>query len=160
MCKTTSDLLKNVSEENDLTYIQVKEFFSSRLRNKNNQIKLISGAKEVLQSLQKKHFQQFVYTHKSNNAVQILEHLNIAHFFSEVITSSNDFKKKPDPEAINYLINKYNMDPKETYYIGDRNIDIELAVNAGIKSINLIKKNHDNIYISELTDIIQQKIFD
>ncbi|HHS2781300.1 HAD family hydrolase, partial [Streptococcus agalactiae] len=42
-----------------------------------------------------------------------------------------------------------------TYYIGDRPLDLEVAQNAGIKSINLrLENSKENYNISSLKDII------
>jgi len=56
-------------------------------------------------------------------------------YFEEVLTIEDGFKRKPDPEAINYLIKKYIINKNNTYYIGDRHLDIDSANNAGVKSI-------------------------
>ena len=54
-----------------------------------------------------------------------------------MVTSANGFARKPQPEAIEYLVEKYDLDKASTYYVGDRRIDVEAAENAGVKSINL-----------------------
>ena len=53
----------------------------------------------------------------------------------EILTMEDGFKRKPDPEAINYLVDKYNLNKNFTYYVGDRHLDIDSANNAGIRSI-------------------------
>ena len=53
------------------------------------------------------------------------------------MTSENHFKRKPDPEAIYYILQKYNINKEEAYYIGDRPLDILCAKNANIKGIFL-----------------------
>lgn len=58
----------------------------------------------------------------------------MASYFEEVVTAANGFKRKPDPEALTYLINKYQMDKKRTYYIGDRSLDQQAAEKSGIQS--------------------------
>ena len=52
-----------------------------------------------------------------------------------IITGKDGFKRKPDPSAVLYLVKKYDLDREKTFYIGDRTLDIECAVNAGIKGI-------------------------
>ncbi|GGI65123.1 hypothetical protein GCM10011482_07770 [Enterococcus alcedinis] len=101
----------------------------------------MDGSKEILLWTKQNNVQNYIYTHKSDVANTILKDLNIASFFVEVVTSSYEFKRKPDPQAIEYLIEKYNLDKRKTYYIGDRLLDIEVAIYANINSINLSKKN-------------------
>ncbi|WP_254556512.1 HAD-IA family hydrolase, partial [Salmonella enterica] len=43
--------------------------------------------------------------------------------------------RKPAPESINYLLNKYKLNPKKTVMIGDRPLDIEAGNAAGISTI-------------------------
>ena len=59
----------------------------------------------------------------------------MTNLFSEIITSDNHLARKPDPEALTYLIDKYNLDPSETAMVGDRPLDIQAGQNAGIKTI-------------------------
>ena len=52
------------------------------------------------------------------------------------------------------LLEKYHLDKSDTYYVGDRRIDVEAAENAGIKSINLGQPNSKiNQKIADLSDI-------
>ena len=76
-------------------------------------------------------------------------------YFTEVVTSANGFARKPEPEAINYLLDKYDLDKTSTYYVGDRRLDVEAAENAGIKSINLGQPSSKiNQHIADLSDIV------
>ena len=56
--------------------------------------------------------------------------------FHRNFNQSEWFLRKPNPEAANYLLDKYQLDPDNTYYIGDRTLDAEFAQNSGIQSIN------------------------
>ena len=71
----------------------------------------------------------------------VLKNIGLYDYFDDFVTSLNNFKRKPDPEGLNYLINKYNLDKDNTYYVGDRPMDIMCANNAHIKSIMFIQKN-------------------
>ena len=115
------------------------------------------GAKEVLDWTQKENIQNFIYTHKGKNSFDLLKQLGISSYFLEVVTSENNFKRKPNPEAINYLVKKYNLKTDETYNIGDRKLDIEAAHNSGLGSINFLSSANSQ-EIKKLTDII--KIFE
>ena len=56
-------------------------------------------------------------------------------YFREILTSQSGFARKPDPEGLRYLIEKYGLDPACTFYVGDRRLDMDCAVNAGITGI-------------------------
>ncbi|MBS8114911.1 HAD-IA family hydrolase, partial [Streptococcus suis] len=126
------------------------------LKEKNTQIPLMTGAVEILNWTAEQGIQNFVYTHKSDNAFQVLEDLGIRHHFTEILTSDSGFARKPSPEALLFLIEKYGLDKESTYYIGDRLLDVETAINAGIRSINLqINGVEQNWKIVSLLDIKQ-----
>ena len=44
-------------------------------------------------------------------------------------------KHKPDPEAINLLLDKFNLDKSEVLMVGDSAKDMEAAQNAGVDSV-------------------------
>ena len=80
--------------------------------------------------------------------------LDLLQYFTEILTNQSGFARKPNPEAAVYLLEKYDLDPEETYYIGDRTLDIEFAQNSGIQSINFLESSAVcNRQISQLEDI-------
>ncbi|BAL51731.1 MULTISPECIES: HAD family hydrolase [Lactococcus] len=141
-------------KEQPVPFQEIKEDFTTNSTAKNDKIKLMVGAKAVLDWTQKENIQNFIYTHKGKNAYDLLNQLEISPYFLEIVTSENGFKRKPHPEAINYLLEKYKLKPEETYYIGDRILDIEAAHNSGIHSINFLSAKNSQ-QINKLTDIIQ-----
>ncbi|MCT0017634.1 HAD family hydrolase [Lactococcus lactis subsp. lactis] len=141
-------------KEQPVPFQEIKEDFTANSTAKNDKIKLMVGAKAVLDWTQKENIQNFIYTHKGKNAYDLLNHLEISPYFLEIVTSENGFKRKPHPEAINYLLEKYKLKPEETYYIGDRILDIEAAHNSGTYSINFLSAKNSQ-QINKLTDIIQ-----
>ena len=138
-------------KEQPVPFQEIKEDLTANSTAKNDKIKLMVGAKEVLDWTQKEKIQNFIYTHKGKNAYDLLNQLEISPYFLEIVTSENGFKRKPHPEAINYLLKKYKLKPEETYYIGDRILDIEAAHNSGIQSINFLSAINSQ-QINKLTD--------
>ena len=77
----------------------------------------------------------YVFTHRGASAAGILKGAGLDGYFTEIVTAEAGFRRKPDPEGIDYLVRKYGLDRSLTCYVGDRSLDIECACNAGIKSI-------------------------
>lgn len=136
---SVQDLLEQVAEERGLDVELLNQVRAQSLAEKNAQVVLMPGAREVLTWADKQGIQQFVYTHKGDNAFTILRDLGLDSYFTEVLTSQSGFARKPSPEAATYLIDKYHLNPEQTYYIGDRILDIEFAQNSGIQSINFLE---------------------
>ena len=135
---SVQDLLEQVAEERGLDPVKLNQVRAQSLAEKNAQVVLMPGAREILAWADQQGIEQFVYTHKGDNAFTILENLGLAHYFTEILTNQSGFSRKPSPEAAIYLLDKYELDPQRTYYIGDRTLDIEFAQNSGIQSINFL----------------------
>ena len=151
---SVQDLLVQVAEERKLDVEVLNQVRAQSLAEKNAQVVLMPGARDVLAWAEESGIQQFVYTHKGDNALTILRDLGLESYFTEILTSQSGFARKPSPEAANYLIDKYQLNPDNTYYIGDRTLDVEFAQNSGIQSLNFLESTYEgNHRIQELVDI-------
>ena len=151
---SVKDLLVRDADQYGLDSEELNRVRASSLKEKNTQIPLMDGAREILAWTAEQGIQNFVYTHKSDNAFQVLADLEISQHFTEILTSDSGFARKPSPEALLYLIDKYQLDKANTYYVGDRLLDVETAIHAGISSINLqIDGLDQNQKISHLLEI-------
>ena len=151
---SVQDLLVQVAEDRDLDVEVLNQVRAQSLAEKNAQVVLMPGAREVLSWADQVGIQQFVYTHKGDNAFTILRDLGLESYFTEILTSQSGFTRKPSSEAATYLIDKYQLNPDNTYYIGDRTLDVEFAQNSGIRSINFLESTYEgNHRIQELADI-------
>ena len=151
---SVQDLLVQVAEERKLDAEVLNQVRTQSLAEKNTQVVLMPGAREVLAWADQVGIRNFVYTHKGGNAFAILRDLGLESYFTEILTSQSGFSRKPSPEAATYLIDKYELDSRNTYYIGDRTLDVEFAQNSGIQSINFLESTYEgNHRIQELADI-------
>ena len=151
---SVQDLLVQVAEERKLDVEELNQVRAQSLSEKNAQVALMPGAREVLTWADQAGIQQFVYTHKGDNALTILRDLGLESYFTEILTSQSGFARKPSPEAAIYLLDKYQLNPEKTYYIGDRTLDVKFAQNSGIQSINFLESSYEgNHRIQELADI-------
>ena len=151
---SVQDLLVQVAEERKLDVEVLNQVRAQSLAEKNAQVVLMPGARDVLAWAEESGIQQFVYTHKGDNALTILRDLGLESYFMEILTSQSGFARKPSPEAATYLIDKYQLNHDNTYYIGDRTLDVEFAQNSGIQSINFLESIYEgNHRIQALVDI-------
>ena len=151
---SVQDLLAQVAEERKLDVEVLNQARAQSLTEKNAQVVLMPAARDVLAWAEESGIQQFVYTHKGDNALTILRDLGLESYFMEILTSQSGFARKPSPEAATYLIDKYQLNHDNTYYIGDRTLDVEFAQNSGIQSINFLESIYEgNHRIQALVDI-------
>lgn len=89
------------------------------------------GAVEVLARVIAAGGDNFICTHRGDSIYALLRANGVDGYFKEITTSAHGFKRKPDPEAVQYLLDKHGMDPAETLMIGDRPLDVQAGQNAG-----------------------------
>ena len=109
--------------------------------NAKNNIKAMKHSKEILEFIKNKGIPNYVFTHRGVTTEAVLKNIGLYEYFDEIVTSLSGFARKPDPEGINYFVNKYHLDKEQTYYVGDRPMDIKCANNAHIKSIMFLPDN-------------------
>ena len=76
---------------------------------RNMEIRPMPNAIEILQTVSEMKVANYVYTHKGKSTKGVLENLAMEEFFEEVVTNQNGFARKPSPDAINYLLEKYQL---------------------------------------------------
>ena len=118
-------------------------------------IKAMRHAKEILRYLKDNNISSYVFTHRGVTTESVLKNIGIYEYFDEIVTSERGFARKPDPEGINYFINKHHLDINSTYYVGDRKMDIMCANNAHIKSIMFIPETSPAVPTGKETYVIK-----
>lgn len=163
MCQkeSTTYFYEYVSKNNNISFEEIFNYHNSDPIRDLSLIKLMPSVKEFLETSKELNVKHYIYTHRGITTNKICEMLGVKEYFEEIVTSENGFKRKPDPEAINYLIDKYQMNKENTYYLGDRLLDQRCGRNAGIKAIyyqsykgiELDKREYD-IKINDLKELI------
>ena len=134
----------------------IKNRCSELSRSKNMSIKAMPQAVETLKALKEKGIDNYIFTHRGQSTEGVLKNVNLYDYFNEIVSSLSGFPRKPDPSGLNYLVNKYHLDPSKTYYVGDRSIDIACASNAGIKSILFKQEGNVTIPSGKETYIVKE----
>lgn len=72
-------------------------------------------------------------SHRDQQVISLLSQAELLTYFCEVITASNGFARKPNPESLLYLKNKYDI--SSGLVIGDRDIDRQAGQAAGFDTL-------------------------
>ena len=91
-------------------------------------------AKEVCQRIKEAGRYNYILTHRGSTTYDILRKNGMVELFTEIVTKDNQFARKPDPEAIYYLLDKYQIHSKEAMIVGDREIETLLGQKAKVKT--------------------------
>ena len=130
--------LNEVAERSGTPFKTVRESYRAYTHEMDDRIVLMDGAREALERLQNAGAEHYVFTHRGTSSEPILERLGILGYFREIVTSAAGFPAKPSGEAVRYLTQKYGLNPDETWYVGDRPIDVLCAEDAGVRSVLLL----------------------
>ncbi|AGF56154.1 phosphoglycolate phosphatase-like HAD superfamily hydrolase [Clostridium saccharoperbutylacetonicum] len=116
-------------------------------------------AKEVCRQFTALGGRNYIITHRGESTLKFLEHYSMRKHFTEIVTKQYGFKRKPDPEAFIYLIEKYKINKSSAMVIGDRECEILGGKSAGISTClyntnNVKISTEPDFYIESLEEII------
>ena len=97
------------------------------------------GIRELLQELKKRGCKMAVVSNKMMAATQEL----VTHFFPEIEVAMGEneaegIRKKPAPDMVFESLKRLGEDPETAVYIGDSDVDIQTAKNAGLPCISVL----------------------
>lgn len=136
--ESVSSFIMKMEKRFGIPFDDLKDRYSYISGKEKLNIKAMEHAKEILEYLRSIGIPSFVFTHRGVTTEAVLKNIDLYDYFTEIVSSLNGFNRKPSGDALNYLVDKYHLDKENTYYVGDRPIDIECANNAHIKSIMFI----------------------
>ena len=118
------------------------------------------GVKEGLQAL--RGTPMAVLSNKPEKmSLEILEQLGLRKFFRRVYGGDSFQKKKPDPMGARAILQELRVQPEEAAMVGDSDVDIETARNAGTMAIGVTygfgqhnrSANPADLYIDSVQEI-------
>lgn len=158
---SVSSFINKMTGVTGISFEEMKKRYSEIGEEKKKEIRLIPGAKETLKALSDRGDKHYVFTHRGKSTESVLKQLDIYDVFDEIVTSQSGFARKPEPDGINYFVDKYGLDRKQVYYVGDRTIDMDCAKNAGVNGVlYLIKGSYcepngsETYIVKDLYDIL------
>lgn len=92
----------------------------------------------LLLRLKKEGYQLAILSNFDLRLLKILEGLNLADMFDEIVLPSFARAAKPSPEIFRYCLERLHVHPSQAIYVGDDpKKDVEGAKGAGIQAINI-----------------------
>lgn len=95
------------------------------------------GIHELLNALLEKGIRTAVVSNKIEPAVIVLCDEHFPGQFEYMVGNRPDLAPKPSPDSVNEVIGKMGLEKREVVYIGDTEVDIQTANNAGIDCIGV-----------------------
>lgn len=103
----------------------------------NIKTKAFAGITDCIKNLNELGIQTAVVSNKMHEAAVILAERYFPGLFKCVQGIEEGIKRKPNPDATLKIMSKLAVSKGETVYIGDTEVDIETAKNAGIECISV-----------------------
>jgi phosphoglycolate phosphatase len=101
-----------------------------------NRTKPYDGIRDVLSACQGKGIGLGVLSNKVHDlTVRITEYYFGKETFCQILGQKMNIKPKPDPQPVSLLLEKMNIKPANVLYIGDSEVDVQTARNAGVDCI-------------------------
>ena len=101
------------------------------------------GIIDVLDELKNKGCKLAVVSNKSDDAAKAVVEKFFGSRFDMVVGKMDCFPAKPEPDSVLYVMEKLSLKKTETVYIGDSEVDVQTAHNAGLPCIGVTWGNRD-----------------
>lgn len=126
--------------------------FRRLFKNDDLVIPRIKGAQNAVQQIRDSGFKIGLVTGKIEYFAE--RHLKNAGFdlnmFGAIVSFETTKKHKPDPEPLHYALDKLDVRPEETVYVGDSISDFECAKNAGIRYVAVLTGSLERAEVEKL----------
>ncbi|MBQ6735224.1 MAG: HAD family hydrolase [Lachnospiraceae bacterium] len=101
----------------------------------NDKTRAYEGVPELLRDLKDAGVTLAVVSNKPDAAVPPLCDLYFKGLFDLAIGERDDIKRKPAPDMVEYALRTLGFEKKDAVYIGDSEVDVQTAGNAGLDLI-------------------------
>jgi len=119
----------------DIVNRVLADFSEHYRQNCANKTSPYDGIPEVLSALRKRGAQTAVVSNKVDFAVQQLSVQYFDGLFDMAVGEREGVRKKPAPDAIYAVLGHFGLEKNDALYIGDSEVDIQTAANAGMDCI-------------------------
>ena len=124
-------LPENVTAEK---YEEVLSYFQAYYKkNADKKTGLYPGVKKLVNKLSDENYSIGVVSAKGDIVVKELVESFLGDKVNETLGEKEGIKRKPAPDSILIKMDTLKCKPEETIYVGDSEVDVEAAANAGIK---------------------------
>ena len=142
----------NYFKEQDLEKLHAN--YNNLVKTHRGKSKLITGAKNVLETIKKKKIKIGLATNTTKERVtNDLKFHKIKHYFDAVVTADDVEKPKPYPDSIIKLCEQLEIMPDETIFVGDTKNDYKAGKSAGCFVVGL--NTDGDLVIDKLSDLLE-----
>lgn len=111
----------------------IERYRTFRSQNPSDRQPLYTGLREFCEAFIACGGRHYIVTHRDRaSLLRLLDYNQCAHWFEDIIAGDDVYPRKPDPSGVLALMQRNDIAPRTTMFVGDRELDIQAARNAGI----------------------------
>ncbi len=107
-------------------------------KNSRNKTKPYEGILEVLRTLHEQNIKLAIVSNKADFAVKELNTYYFGEFAMTAIGEKEGVRRKPAPDTVFQAIKELGVSVEESVFVGDSDVDMDTAKNAGIPCIGVL----------------------
>ncbi len=127
------------SEVSQEMYAQVLSTFKVHYSEHSNELTApYEGIMDMLSKVKQKGYKTAILSNKPHNAVQDLHKLFFAEYIDVAMGVKDGIPTKPDSVMVNNVMSELGSKAEHTLYVGDSEVDVMTAHNAGLNMITCL----------------------
>ena len=120
-----------------------------------------AGIPEILARLKGEGYPMAVVSNKPDNAVKTLSELHFGGLMEAALGERADVPRKPNPEMVWLTARELGKAPEQCIYVGDSEVDIRTARNAGVRCVSVLWGFRDeDVLAREGIDVLCREVAD
>ena len=128
------------------TFALFKEYYGKHC---NDNTKPYAGVVELIETLKEKGYAVAIVSNKIDFAVKELNDLYFKGIVPVAIGEKEGIRRKPAPDTVFEALKELGKTKEEAIYVGDSDVDIETAKNAGMPCISVLWGFRDKEFLAE-----------
>lgn len=130
----------------DETFERFKEYYGMHC---NDKTKPYEGILPLLQELKEEGFSLAIVSNKLDSAVKELSRIYFDNLVEVAIGEREGVQRKPAPDTVFAALEELSVSGESAIYVGDSDVDIMTAKNAGLPCISVLWGFRDRAFLEE-----------
>ena len=128
------------------TFAIFKEYYDAHC---NDNTSAYDGIMDLLEELKTRGISMAIVSNKIDSAVKALDKLYFKDYMTAAIGEMEGVRRKPAPDTALKAMKELGVTPEEAIYVGDSDVDIATAKNAGLECVSVTWGFRDEEFLKE-----------
>lgn len=115
----------------------------------NEKTRPYDGVMELLRGLKREGYQLAIVSNKPDFAVKELAEIYFEGIIAAATGEKEGVAKKPAPDTVRAALGELGVDAERALYVGDSDVDVMTAKNAGMKCVSVLWGFRDEAFLRE-----------